>query len=87
MNKTILGTISILIKDRHNQSVGLNDLLTKEGSLIRARLGVNIEPKCSADCPAVISLVVEGAADEINEFIKKLNSLTGVKAVKVILTD
>lgn len=76
----ILGTISILIKDRHNKSVGVNEILTKEGSLIRARLGVNVEPKCSSDCLAVISLVVEGAKTEINGLLKKLNSLPGVKA-------
>jgi len=75
-----LGTISILIKDRHNQSAGLNELLTKEGSLIRARLGVNVEPECSAGCPAVISLVVEGEEAEINGLAEKLNALSGVRA-------
>lgn len=80
MNKMILGTISILIKDRHKKSVGVNEILTKEGGLIRARLGVNIEPKCSSDCLAVISLVVEGAETEINGLLEKLNSLPGVKA-------
>jgi len=85
MNKTILGTVSILIKDRHNQSAGLNELLTKEGGLIRARMGVNIEPKCSSDCLAVISLVVEGTESEINELTKKLNVLEGIKALNNLL--
>jgi len=80
MNKTILGTISILIKDRHNKSAGVNELLTKESRLIRARLGVNVEPKCAAGCLAVISLVVEGEEKEINDLTKKLNDLSGVKA-------
>jgi hypothetical protein len=85
MNKTILGTVSILIKDRHNKSTGVNELLNKEGSLIRARLGVNIEPKCSADCLAVIGLVVEGAEAELSGFTAKLNGLPGVKAELVKL--
>lgn len=80
MNKTILATISVLIKDRHSKSAGVNDLLTKQGGLIRARLGVNLEPKCSAGCLAVISLVVQGEEKEINDLTKKLNDLPGVKA-------
>jgi putative iron-only hydrogenase system regulator len=80
MNKTIIGTISILIKDRHNQSGLVNELLNKESKLIRARMGVNIEPKCSADCLAVISLAVEGFEDEINSLTEKLNKLPLVKA-------
>jgi putative iron-only hydrogenase system regulator len=80
MSKTILGTISILIQDRHSKSAGVNELLTKQGHLIRARLGVNIEPKCSAGCLAVISLVVEGTKEEINGLTGKLNTLAGVKA-------
>jgi putative iron-only hydrogenase system regulator len=80
MDKKILGTISILIKDRHNKSLGVNELLNKEGRLIRARLGVNIEPKCTADCLAVISLVAEGTEEEINSLTEKLNTLAGVKA-------
>jgi putative iron-only hydrogenase system regulator len=80
MAKIILGTISILIKDRHNRSAAVNALLTERSHLIRARLGVNVEPKCAADCLAVISLVVEGEEKEINELTKKLDNLPGVKA-------
>lgn len=78
--KINLGTISILIKDRHNRSSALNELLTQESHLIRARLGVNVEPKCSADCLAVISLIVEGTEEEINGLTEKLNALPGIKA-------
>jgi len=80
MSKTILATISILVEDRHNKSAGVNELLTKVGHLIRARMGVNLEPKCSADCLAVITLVAEGTKEEINGLTEKLNALTGVKA-------
>jgi len=83
--KTILATISILIKDRHNKSDGVNRLLTEQGHLIKARLGVNLEPKCSSDCLAVISLVAEGAKDEIDSLVKKLNSLPGVEAQSCII--
>ena len=85
--KKYLGTISVLIKDRHNISAGVNELLTKEGGLIRARLGVNVEPKCSSDCLAVISLVVEGEAAEINGLAEKLNALNGVKAQANLLLN
>jgi hypothetical protein len=87
MNKTMLGTVSILINDRHNKSTGVNELLNKEGGLIRARLGVNIEPKCSADCLAVISLVVEGAETAMQNLTAKLNGLPGVAAHFIKLTE
>jgi putative iron-only hydrogenase system regulator len=80
MSKTILGTLSILVKDRHSLSAAVNEILTKEGRLIRARLGVNIEPKCLSGCLAVISLVVEGTETEIRGLTKKLDDLDGVKA-------
>ncbi len=85
MNKTILATISILIKDRHSKSENVNKLLTKQSHLIKARLGLNLEPKCTSDCLAVISLVAEGTATDINGLVKKLNSLAGVKASKTSL--
>jgi len=85
MNKTILATISALIKDRHSKSDNVNKLLTKQSHLIKARLGLNLEPKCTSDCLAVISLVVEGTAADINGLVKKLNSLAGVKASKTSL--
>jgi DNA/RNA endonuclease YhcR with UshA esterase domain len=85
MNKTILATISVLIKDRHNQSATVNDLLTKNGNLIRTRLGVNIEPRCTAGCMAIMSLIVEGTEVEINGLVEKLNNLPEVKAFKTFL--
>lgn len=85
MAKTILGTISILIQDRHNKSARLNELLTQESNLIRARLGVNIEPKCSADCLAVICLIVEGSEAEISGLTKKIDDLPGIKAANNLM--
>jgi putative iron-only hydrogenase system regulator len=85
MNKTILATISILIKDRHHKSDGVNRLLTEQGHLIKARLGINLEPKCSSDCLAVISLVTEGAKDEIDSLVEKLNGLSGIEAQSCII--
>ncbi|MFA5360087.1 MAG: hypothetical protein WC349_03990 [Patescibacteria group bacterium] len=85
MDKTILATISVLIKDRHNQSATVNDLLTKNGNLIRTRLGVNIEPRCTAGCMAIMSLIVEGTEVEIDGLVEKLNDLPEVKAFKTFL--
>jgi len=85
MNKTILATISILVKDRHNKSDSVNRLLTEQGHLIKARLGVNLEPKCSSDCLAVISLVAEGTKDEIDSLVEKLNGLLGIEAQSQIM--
>ena len=85
MSEKILGTISILVKDRHNQSAAVNDFLTKNGNLIRTRLGVNIEPKCTTSCMAIMSLIVEGTEKEIDGLVEKLNGLPEVKAFKTIL--
>lgn len=40
MAKTYLATIATLVKDRQANVVKLNQLLTENGHLIRARLGI-----------------------------------------------
>jgi len=46
MDKKSLATISILIKDRQNHSSEVNRILTENGHLILARLGVNLQHHC-----------------------------------------
>ena len=80
-------TITILIKDRQTNVAALNKLLTEKGYLIRARLGVNIEPRCQAGCMGLITLVVEGTNKEISALTKEADSLYGIVAKSVIMTD
>lgn len=84
--KKHLGTISILIKDRRTHVPEVQKVLTDNGHLIMARLGVNVERKCSANCTGLITIVVEGTSQEINGLKKKLDKLYGIVAEASILT-
>lgn len=84
--KKHLGTISILMKDRHNYAVEVQKILTENGHLIMARMGVNPARTCVKNCTGIMSLIVEGTAKEINDLNKKLNKLYGVVSKSVIIT-
>jgi len=84
--KKHLGTISILMKDRHSYAVEVQEILTAHGHLIMARLGVNPARTCVKNCTGIMSIVVEGTAKEINDLTKKLDKLYGVVAKSVIIT-
>jgi metal-responsive CopG/Arc/MetJ family transcriptional regulator len=84
--KKHLATITILSDDRHNNAANMQKIMTKESRLIRARLGINLAPLCSALCPGMIVLVVEGSEAEIKALTAKLNKLKAVKARSLIIT-
>jgi metal-responsive CopG/Arc/MetJ family transcriptional regulator len=84
--KKHLATITILSDDRHNNAANMQKIMTEQSRLIRARLGINLAPMCSALCPGMIVLVVEGAEAEIKSLTKKLNSLKAVKAKSLVIT-
>ena len=85
--KKCLGTITILVKDRHAYSPDVNKILSEQGNLAMARLGVNIQPLCLSGCHGLIAVAVQGSVKEINELTKKLNSLYGIVATSVIVTE
>jgi hypothetical protein len=85
--KKHLGTINILIKDRQMHAKDVQKILTKNGHLIRARLGLNIEPRCIENCTGLISVIIEGTAKEIEDITKQLDKLYGIVAKYNILTD
>lgn len=84
--KKNLGTITILVKNRHVNSPEVNRVLSEQGNLVMARLGVNITPLCLSGCTGLITLVVQGTAKEISGLAKKLNSLYGIVAKSLIIT-
>ena len=65
MDKKYLATITILIKDRQNHAPEVNKILTDNGHLIIARLGVNLQKRCVENCTALITVVIEGNNEEI----------------------
>ena len=83
--KKYLATVSVLVNNRELNSIKVNQVLTDYSYLIMARLGVNPQRNCLADCLGVIILAVEGTAKEINDLTKKLGKLSGATAKSIIL--
>jgi len=81
-----LGTISILMKDRHGYALEVQEILTEYGNLIMARMGVNPARTCVKNCTGIITIIVEGTTKEINDLTKQLDKLYGVVAKNVIIT-
>ncbi|MBU1203430.1 hypothetical protein KKH39_05300 [Patescibacteria group bacterium] len=86
-SKKHLGTITILLKDRHNYAIDTQKIFTEHGKMILARTGVNPSRTCVKNCTGLIVLLVEGTVTEISDLTKKLNKLYGVVAKKIIITD
>ena len=86
-NKKHLATITILVKDRQTHAKDVQKILTDNGHLIMARLGVNVQRSCIENCTGLITVAVEGTADEINDLTKKLDRLYGIVAKTNIMTE
>ena len=86
-NKKHLATITVLVKDRQMHAQDVNKLLTENGHLIMARLGVNVQRSCVANCTGMVTVAVEGTAKQINSLTRKLDKLYGIVAKVNIMTD
>jgi len=51
-----------------------------------ARLGVNVQKSCVANCTALIAIAIEADKKEIDSLVKQLNKLSGVTAKSSIMT-
>ena len=80
-----LGTITILVKNRQAKAVNIQEILSKHGHMIMARLGVNVQPLCLKNCTGLITIVVKGNVREINGLKNELDKLYGIVAKKIIL--
>lgn len=87
LGKKHLGTITILLKDRHNYAVETQKIFTEYGRIILGRMGINPARSCVKNCTGLITLSVEGTVKEISDLTKKLNKLYGVVAKKIIISD
>jgi metal-responsive CopG/Arc/MetJ family transcriptional regulator len=85
--KKHLATITILVKDRQMHAGDVQKILTENGHLILARLGVNVQRACIKHCTGFITIAVEGTANEIRDLTKKLDKLYGIAAKSCIMTD
>jgi len=86
-DKKYLATISILVKDRQTHAMQVNQILTDNGHIILARLGVNLSKSCVSNCTALITVAVEGGSEEIKTLTEKINSLYGIVAKATIVSD
>ena len=86
-NKKHLATITILVKDRQTHVKDVQQILTDNGHLVMARLGVNPQRSCVKNCTGLIAVAVEGTAKEINGLTKKLDELYGIVAKTNIMTN
>jgi metal-responsive CopG/Arc/MetJ family transcriptional regulator len=87
IEKKHLGTISILVKNRQAHAKEVQDILTENGHLIMARLGVNVQRSCVENCTGFITVAVEGTSAEIKGLADKIDSLYGIVSKYNILTD
>lgn len=83
--KLHLATITILVKDRQMHAPEVNRILTENGHLILARLGVNVQRHCIEHCTAMITVALEASAKDINRITKELDQLYGITAKSLVL--
>ncbi|MDA3814784.1 MAG: hypothetical protein PF549_00245 [Patescibacteria group bacterium] len=86
-DKKHLATITILVKDRKSHATEINQILTENGHLILARLGVNVQRHCIEHCTAMITIAIEATTQEINNITEKIDEFYGIVAKSNILTD
>lgn len=84
--KKHLATITILVKDRQMNSGEVQKILTDNGHMIIARLGVNVQRTCVDHCTGLIVLTLEGTIKEIKDLDKKINKLYGIVSKKCVIT-
>ena len=69
-----LGFVGIIIEDRKKGAHEVNDVLSKNGDIIAARMGL---PYAEKSC-FVITLIVDATTDELGAFTGCLGKIKGV---------
>lgn len=82
-----LGTITILVEDRQSHAADVQQILTDNGHLISARLGVNVQPMCIEHCTGLIVVAIAATSKQIKDLTNKLNKLYGIVAKSSIVTN
>ena len=79
MSKRI-GTVTIVITDRINQSDRVNEILSKHADLIIGRMGLPYSLKKIN----IICLIVNGSTDQLGSLTGQLGSIEGVQVKSVM---
>lgn len=72
---TRIGTVTIIITDRINQSVRVNEILSKHADIIIGRMGLPYSYKKIS----IICLIVNGSTDQLGSLTGQLGSIEGVQ--------
>ena len=79
MSKRI-GTVTIIISDRINQSSEVNKILSKHAEIIIGRMGLPYSLKKIS----IICLIVNGSTDQLGSLTGQLGSIEGVQVKSVM---
>ncbi len=79
MSKRI-GTVTIIITDRINQSAKVNEILSKHADIIIGRMGLPYSLKKIS----IICLIVNGSTDQLGSLTGQLGSIEGVQIKSVM---
>ncbi len=71
--------MGIIVENRYEDAVKVQDLLTKYGCMIKIRLGLHEAGEVCSD-EGFIVLQLCGSNDEIQGFCEELNAINGVSA-------
>ena len=80
MSKRI-GTVTIIISDRINQSSEVNKILSKHAEIIIGRMGLPYSLKKIS----IICLIVNGSTDQLGSLTGQLGSIEGVQVKSVMV--
>ena len=78
--KNRIAVIGIVVDNREEAAIKVNEILSSFGNIIVGRMGIPYKERGIS----VISIIVDGSNDEIGSLSGKLGSLKGVR-VKVAL--
>lgn len=84
-----MNVVVLLIGKRVESAVKVQEILTKNGDIIRTRLGINREPGNNDPGSGFIFLELCGPDDKMEKLCTELNTIPSVKAecVKLNLPD
>ncbi|MEI7749797.1 MAG: CopG family transcriptional regulator [Candidatus Moraniibacteriota bacterium] len=83
--KTHIATVSILVRERGTHAKEVNEILTRHGDRIIARLGVHLERAGITRYGGLITVITEGTAAEIKAMTDELDALYGIVAKTSVL--
>jgi len=76
-----IGVVSIIIHNRKESAMKVNEVLTSYGDCIIGRMGIPYEPKGIH----AIALIIHGTTDEIGALTGKIGSLRDVDVKSVLI--